>query len=168
MRLKGNPGWSPNSVVQYLRHLMGHPLHCSAANAGVWGERGYGHGSTPHTWLSSIALLPWLPGSPPQAFSTTVSSLTSPLSVFPQSTATLILGLFHNPSPPAPSCCAFQRTRVPVYDMYGCGKECLFSFHLGCHRSAVSLSALNISPLTQTIAPMWGSDLWFSFPTCQV
>ena len=31
-------------------------------------------------------------------------------------------------------------------------------FHLDCHRSAVSLSALNISPLTQTIAPMWGSE----------
>ena len=30
-----------------------------------------------------------------------------------------------------------------------------FSFHLGCHRSAVSLSALNISPLTHTIALMW-------------
>ena len=29
-----------------------------------------------------------------------------------------------------------------------------FSFHLSCHRSAVSLSALNVSPLTQTIAPM--------------
>ena len=33
----------------------------------------------------------------------------------------------------------------------------LFSFHLGCHRSAVSLSALNVSPLTQTIA-------WPQFP----
>ena len=40
-----------------------------------------------------------------------------------------------------------------------------FSFHLGCHRSAVSLSALNVSPLTQTIAPMWGSDPCFSSPT---
>ena len=30
-----------------------------------------------------------------------------------------------------------------------------FSFHFGCHRSAFSLSALNISPPTQTIAPMW-------------
>ena len=27
-----------------------------------------------------------------------------------------------------------------------------FSFHLGCHRSTVPLSALNVSPLTQTIA----------------
>ena len=31
-----------------------------------------------------------------------------------------------------------------------------FSFHLGCHRSAISLSALNVSPLIQTVAPMWG------------
>ena len=33
-----------------------------------------------------------------------------------------------------------------------------FSFHLGCHRSVFSLSALNVSPLTQTVAPLWGSD----------
>ena len=39
--------------------------------------------------------------------------------------------------------------------------------HLSCHRSAVSLSALNVSPLTQTIAPMWGSDPCFSSPTHQ-
>ena len=32
------------------------------------------------------------------------------------------------------------------------GRTVRFSFHLGCHRSAVSLSALNISPLTQIIA----------------
>ena len=42
-----------------------------------------------------------------------------------------------------------------------------FSFHLGCHRSAVSLSALNVSPLTQTIAPVWGSDPCFSSTTRQ-
>ena len=40
-----------------------------------------------------------------------------------------------------------------------------FSFVLGCHRSAVSLSALNVSPLTQTVAPGWGSDPCFSSPT---
>ena len=39
------------------------------------------------------------------------------------------------------------------------------SSHLGCHRSAVSLSALNVSPLMQTVAPMWGSDPCFSSPT---
>ena len=32
-----------------------------------------------------------------------------------------------------------------------------FSFHLSCHRSTVSLSALNVSPLSQTIAPLWGT-----------
>ena len=37
-----------------------------------------------------------------------------------------------------------------------------FSFHLGCHRSVVSFSALNVSPLTQTIALMWGLDPCFS------
>ena len=41
-----------------------------------------------------------------------------------------------------------------------------FSFHLGCHRSAVSLSALNISPLTHTIALMWESDPCFSSSAC--
>ena len=49
-------------------------------------------------------------------------------------------------------------SRGPVQGMYGCGKDCLFSFHLDCHRSAVSLSAFNVSPLTQRVAPMWGSD----------
>ena len=40
-----------------------------------------------------------------------------------------------------------------------------FSFHLGCHSSALSLSALNFSPLTQTIALMWGLDPCFCSPT---
>ena len=42
-----------------------------------------------------------------------------------------------------------------------------FSFPLGCHRSPVSLSALNFSPLTQTTAPLWGADPCFSSPTHQ-
>ena len=73
--IKGASWVQSYSVVQCLRHLMGQPLHCSAVSAGVWGERGYGDGSTPPKWLSSIALHPWLPGSPPQAFSTTVPSI---------------------------------------------------------------------------------------------
>ena len=38
---------------------------------------------------------------------------------------------------------------------------------VGCHRSAVSLSALNVSPLIQTITPMWGLETYFSSPTHQ-
>ena len=82
------------SIVQYVRCLMGQSLYCSAANAGVWGERSYGDGSTPYTWLST--LLPWLNSFPPQAFPTTISSHTSHRSMSPQSTAALTLGLLHN------------------------------------------------------------------------
>ena len=94
--LQGQPRWDP-FVVQCVRSLMGQPLYSSDVNAGVCRERGYGDGSSPYAWLSSIALLPWLPGFPPQAFPTTISSLTSPRSVSPQSTAALALGLLHNP-----------------------------------------------------------------------
>ena len=54
-----------------------------------------------------------------------VSSLTSPRSVSPQSTAALALVLLHNPHIPAPSRCTLQGTCVPVHGMYGCGKDCL-------------------------------------------
>ena len=39
-----------------------------------------------------------------------------------------------------------------------------FSFHLGCHKSAVSLSALNVSPLTQTNCPNVGIGPLLQFP----
>ena len=38
--LKGLPGWGP-TLVQCVRHMMGQPLYCSAADAVRWGERGY-------------------------------------------------------------------------------------------------------------------------------
>ena len=47
------------SVDVCVRHLMGQPLCCSAEDTGVWGERGYGDGSTPYMGPSSITLLPW-------------------------------------------------------------------------------------------------------------
>ena len=76
---------------------MDQPLYCSAADA-VYGEKeAMVMAASPNAKLSSIALLPWLPGFPPQAFPTTISSLTSPQSVSPQSTAALVLGLLHNP-----------------------------------------------------------------------
>ena len=71
----------------------------------MWGERGYSDGFTHYLWLSSIALLLCLPGFPPAAFPTTISSLISPQSVSPQSTAALALGLLHNPQILAPSHC---------------------------------------------------------------
>ena len=40
--LKGAPWVGSYSVVQCIRSLMGQPLCCSAASAGMWRERGYG------------------------------------------------------------------------------------------------------------------------------
>ena len=87
-----------------------------------------------------------------------------PWSVSLQLTAAVTLGLLHNPYAPPPSCCPFKGNCVPIRGTYGCGKD-WFSFHLGCHRSVVSLLALNVSPLTQTIAPKWEWDPCFSSPT---
>ena len=61
-------------------------------------------------------MLPWLPGFPPQAFPTTISALTSPQSISPQSTASLNSSCSH---------CPFQETQVPAQHMYGCSKDCL-------------------------------------------
>ena len=125
IRHKERPQWLGSSSVDHcLRHLMGHPLDCSAANAGLWGERGYGNGSTRYVWLRSITLLPWLPDFPSQAFPTTVS-FTSHRSISPHWTAALTLGLPHNSWTPCPSLCTFQRTCIPVQGMYSCGKDCL-------------------------------------------
>ena len=44
--LKGAPWVRSYSGVQCIRRLMGQPLYCSAADAGVWGERGFGDGSS--------------------------------------------------------------------------------------------------------------------------
>ena len=120
-------------------------------------ERGYDDSFTPYMWLSSIALLPWLLGFPPRAFSTTISSLTSPQSLHGQ----------QQPSPwecatiPKLQLPAAAPSRRPVFLSEVCmaaARTVWFSFHLGCHRSAVSLSALNVSPLTRTTVPLWGLD----------
>jgi len=60
---------------------------------------------------------------------------------------------------PAPS----RRPAFLSGECMAVAKTVWFSFYLGCHRSAVSLSALNVSPLTQTIARMWGSGPLLQF-----
>ena len=67
-------------------------------------------------------MLPWLPGFPPQAFPTTVSSLTSPRSVSLQSTAA------HPEIAPQSLNSSSQLLHLPGdlhLCMYGCGKDCL-------------------------------------------
>ena len=57
--LKGSRWVGSYSVVQCIRHLMGQPLYCSAANAGMWGQRGFGDGSTP---IHDLAVSPCFHG----------------------------------------------------------------------------------------------------------
>ena len=155
--LKGHPGWDL-LCSSVLRCLMGQPLYCSFTSAGLWGERVYGDSFTPYMGLSSIPSLLWLPDFLPQVFPTTVSSPTSPRFISSQEIAVLTsLGFLHNPQTPAPSHCTFQGTCVPVPGMYGCGKDCLILVPF--RRPQISCFIIS---LTQTIAPMWGSDPCFS------
>ena len=96
-----------------------------SCHAGMWGERGVKMAPPSMHDSAKSPCFHGCPAFPPQAFPTTVSSLTSPHSVSPQSTAALALGLLHNPSTPAPSHCTFLGTSVPVRGLYGCDKDCL-------------------------------------------
>ena len=125
---------------------MGQPLCCSAADGGRCGERVYGDGSTHYVtqqyrlasvaaWLSSTGIsyhnlllhissvcLSAISSSPLPWDCSTILELQLPAAV-PSRGSMSLSGV----------CMAAART----------------AFHLGCHRSAVSLSALNVSPLTQ-------------------
>ena len=143
-----------DSVAQCIRHLMGQPLYCSAADASC-GEREALVMAPPPTCDSAVspcfhAFLPF----PPQAFPTTICSIPSLQSISPQSTAALALGLLYSPLTPASSCCAFQGICLPVQDMHGCSKDCLILIPFRLPQTSCSL--LNVSPLTQTIAPKCG------------
>ena len=155
--LKGHPGWSC-SVVQWVRHLMGQPLYCPAANAGMW-EREAMVMAPPPTCDSAVS--PCLHGCP--AF----LHRHFP----PQSPHSHPLNLsVHSQQQPSPRYCStIPKLQLPATGPSGgcmaAARTVWFSFHWGCHRSAVSLSALKVSLLTQTIAPMWESDPCFSSPT---
>ena len=115
------------SVVQCLRHLMGQPLYCLGADAGVWGEKGYGDGSIPYTWLSGIALLPWLPdflhwhfplGSPP----------SHPLNLSLQVDSSACPGIAPHSTNSSSQLLHLPVALIPVQGMYGCSKDCLILF----------------------------------------
>ena len=157
--LKWVPWLGSYSVVQCIRCLMGQPLYCSAAVAGLWGERSYGDGSTPSAVTN--ALLPRLPSFPPQAFHH---------NLLPHIPSICLSEVNSSPRPgisPQPINSSSQLLGLPG-NQRSCPGVCMAaarSVHLGCHRSAVSVSALNVSPLIQTVAPMWECDPCFSSPT---
>ena len=69
--------------------------------------------------------------------------------------------LFSQQQPSPWDCSTIPKLQVPATAPSGvcmaAARAVRFSFHLSCHRSTVSLSALNVSPLSQTIAPLWGT-----------
>ena len=153
----------PYSVVPCVRCLIGQSL-CSAADAGKWGERGYGDGSTRLCVTQQYRLA---------SMAVRLSSTgTSPDSLLPHSPSS-----FHSQQQPSPWDCstvpklqlpAAAPSRGPAFLSRVCiaaARTVWFSFHLGSHRWAVSLSALIVSPLTQAIAQMWGSYPCCSSPT---
>ena len=136
---------------------MGQALYCSVADA-AGGKREAMVMAPPPCWLSSIALLPWCP-----AFLHRLFPPQSP----PSHPLDQSLCSQQQPSPwdcsttPKLQLPATVPSRGPAFLSGICmvlARIVWFSFLLGCYRSAVSLSVLNVSPLTQTIAPMWGLD----------
>ena len=91
-------------------------------------------------WLSTIALLPWLLDFPPQAFATMISSLTSAWLYFHSQQQFL---LWYYSTIPKLQLAAAAPSKGPeslsrVY--MAAARTVWFSFHLGCHRPAVSLN----------------------------
>ena len=169
--LKEHGEWG-STLILCIRHLKEHPGWCPAlyftmfsiccasltivvtADASMWGERGYGDCSTHiHVtqWYRLAYVAAWLS-----------STGVSYHSLFP-----------HTPSPyllskqqPSPSNCS----RIPKLQLLdtvpfrghmsfsgvctAVARTHWFSLHLGFHRSAVSLSALNVYSMIQTIPPM--------------
>ena len=132
---KGAPWVGSYSVFQFIKHLMGQPLYCSAANAGVWGEAMVMAPSSMHDSAVSpcfhgcLAFLYW--HFPPQ------SPLPHPLNPSLRSQ--------QQPSPW--NCPQIPKLQLPDAVLRGLSfllrvclaatRTVLFSFHLGCHRSAV-------------------------------
>ena len=116
--------------------------------------------------MHDSAVSPCFHGLPPLAFPTKISFHTSPQSISLHSPAALTLGLLHIPLTPAPSHCPFQKTSVPAWGMYGCGKDCLillfrlpqlscFTLSLECFSSdSDNCPHVRIRPLLQFPHPL--------------
>ena len=94
--LKGAAGVGSHSVVQYARRLMDQPLYCSAAGAGCVRRESQLRSLHPLHVTLQDRLAPMAARLSSTGIPSTISSLTSPPSISPQSTAALAPGLFHN------------------------------------------------------------------------
>ena len=121
--------WAPRvgsySVVQCIRHLMGQPLHCSAASAGMWDKR-EAMVMAPHLAHDS-ALSPCFHGC--LAFPSDISHHDVLLHI-PSICLSTVTSKPHPGIAPQslnstsqPPCLPGDQPSCPRY--YGCGKDCL-------------------------------------------
>ena len=87
-----------------------------------------------------------------------------PLSLHSQSIAALTLGLFHNPSIPAPSHCAFQEISIPVRGKYGCSKDCLILIPFRLPQISCFTLSLKCFSSDSDNCPAVGIGPWLQFP----
>ena len=118
--LKGAPWVESYSVVQCVRHLMGQPLYCQAANAGVWGWGGEAMVMAPPS-MCDPAVSPCFHGCP--AFFHRYFPSQSPPS------HPLNLSLCSQQQPSLRDCSTTPKLKrglcIPLWGMYGYGKDSL-------------------------------------------
>ena len=142
---------------------MGQPLYCSASDAGLWGE------------AMVMAPCPTHDSAATSCFHGCLAFLHRHFP--PQSPPSHPLNLsLHSQQQPLPWDCstlpklqlpAAVPSRGPVSLSGVCmaaARTVWFPFHLGCHWSVVSLSALNVSPLTHRQLPWCGDQTPASVP----
>jgi len=138
-------------VVPHVRRLMGQPRYCSAARCCLVGRERL------TWWLHPLLVTHGFHGClaslhrhfPPQSLP------LHPLGPFPSSQLQPLpwdcsaIPMLQLPAAvPSRGPASLSAVRKAV------ARTVWFSFHLGCQRSAASLSALNVSLLTQTVAPI--------------
>ena len=153
------------SVVQCIRRLMGQPLYCSAADAGIWGERARVTAPPP---MCDSAVSPCFHGCP--AFFHRHFPPESP----PSHPLNLSL---HSQQQPLPfDCSTIPKLQLPAAAPSR-GPVSLSGVCMAVARTVILITvslpqiscftlSLQVYPLTQIIAPMWGSDPCFRSPTC--
>ena len=153
-------GWHHHSMGMILSKLRELVTDREPGVLQLWGRKE----SDTTEWLNWT----WLPGFPPQALPTAVSSFTSPQHVSlhsQQQTSqwdySTILKLWFPTIVPSSGPTSLSSVCVAL------ARTVWFSFHLGCHRSAFSPSTLNVSPVTQTVALIWGLYPCFHSPIWQ-
>ena len=155
-------GWGP-TLVQCIRRLMGQPLYWSAADAGMWGERLWGRLHPLHmtqqyrlasmaAWLSSTGI------SHHNFLSHIPSVRLSAVNSSP------LPGIAQQSLNSSSSRCTLQGTCVPVWGMYGCGKDCLILIPFRLQQISFFPCRFNCFS-SDSDALMWGSDPCSHFPT---